>query len=251
MLTQQRFRAVEQQPPVAEPPARLREIDWLIFDLENVLYDATGWWQWMVQQLIRLGLHTDSESLRRVWECDFLVDVQFGRVDFWSQFGRFLQSLGLRRGQIAEMVVSARPRYEHLLQSSRAFPFVARTLQDLKRRRWRLGLAASTALGPPDVAQLLQRLRLTGCFDATLVSLEVGAGGRAGGVLVQLVGQLDTPPHSTAYIGSSPTELAAARIAGALTIGLATPPQSVVHWRIGHFEHLSRVPSFQPLRYAG
>lgn len=251
MLVVHTSRTVTDPAAAVEPPEQMLDIQWLAFDLDNVLYDATGWWRWMVHQLTRFGLHTDADSLRRVWEHDWLRDVQYGRADHWDQFAQFLRTLGLSRGQLGEMLVAARPRYDHLVELSRPYPLLLRTLQGLKSRRWRLALAAATAHNRAEVSRLLDRLRVRGVFDETLLSTEIGPTGLGDGVACRLAERLGLPADQIGFVGSASAELAAARRHSTLTIGLATPAHVPVGWRIEHFEYLSRIPAWQTLRQAG
>ena len=64
---------------VAVRPGQLPcEVRGAMFDMCNVLCDETAWRRWILQLLTHMGLKTRPECLFRVWDRDYLDDVNRG-----------------------------------------------------------------------------------------------------------------------------------------------------------------------------
>src|SRR3981081_3849051 len=72
-------RAAEGDPTSGRAPAQHACVKGLVFDMDDVLYDATLWRRWLLQLLGRLGLKADYHTFYRTWDAEFLADVHRGR----------------------------------------------------------------------------------------------------------------------------------------------------------------------------
>ena len=61
-------------------------ISGLLFDMGDVLYDATVWRRWLIQLLRRFDLHLDYTTLFKSWDRCFLLDVHRGRRPLCDAF---------------------------------------------------------------------------------------------------------------------------------------------------------------------
>src|SRR5262245_36817798 len=79
----------------------------MLFELDNVLYDATSWQRWLWHLLSRLGVQRDFSSFCDILQRGYLVDAQRGSRDFSAAFHSFLVDWGLTAGQIDEVEASS------------------------------------------------------------------------------------------------------------------------------------------------
>ena len=75
----------------------------LLFDLADVIYDASMWQRWLLQLLGRLGLHTHYRAFFRAFETEHLVEVYLGKREYWDALGDYLRAVGMTSGQIDEV----------------------------------------------------------------------------------------------------------------------------------------------------
>src|SRR5687768_3292479 len=82
----------ESRPHPRAGHERLRGVRGLLFDMGDVLYDATLWRRWLLQILARMGVHATYRDFYRVWDHDYLRAVHRGERDYHEAFSAFLQS---------------------------------------------------------------------------------------------------------------------------------------------------------------
>ena len=99
--------------------SQLPKFDGLIFDMGDVLYDATVWRRWLIQLLHRMGLNTRYRSFFKVWEREYLDDVHRGLRDYGEAFQAFLLAAGLSRGHIDEVVAASHARKREIEAGTR------------------------------------------------------------------------------------------------------------------------------------
>src|SRR5690348_9183710 len=109
--------------------ATKRLVRGLLFDMGDVLHDATLWRRWLFQLLGRIGLNARYRTLFRVWDEEFLGDVYRGRREYGEAFHAFLLSLGLSRGQIDEVQAASQARKRELELNVRPLPGVRDTVK--------------------------------------------------------------------------------------------------------------------------
>ena len=67
----------------------------VIFDMADVLYDATLWRRWLLRLVNQLGVPAEYEPFYHAWDHDYLADVHCGRRDYTEAFQTFLLARGL------------------------------------------------------------------------------------------------------------------------------------------------------------
>jgi HAD superfamily hydrolase (TIGR01509 family) len=219
---------------------RLGPIDGLVFDLGDVLYDATEWRRWLLRQLSRVGLHAEYRSFFRLWERDFLDDVHRGARGYADAFAAFLRSAGLSPGQIDEIVAASQVRKRELEAGSRPFPGVRATLERLRSGGLSLaGLSDSESTS----ARLRERLAQLGlgvlpvvissfdlqrtkpdpvCYHAALAALGLRA-------------------DRAAFVGHDAEELAGAAAVGMHPIAFNYDAQAIAVAYIERFDELGQL----------
>src|SRR5262249_39660427 len=111
-----------------------RLVQGFLFDMGDVLYDATAWRRWLLQLLSRMGLHAQYRTLFRIWDDEFLADVHRGRREYTEAFQSFLLSIGLSRAQIDEVQAASQARKRDLEAHVRPLPGVRSTIERLAAR---------------------------------------------------------------------------------------------------------------------
>ena len=164
-------RTVPAETPGSEP-ASLRG---LIFDMADVLYDATVWRRWLLQLLARLGVHADYQAFYTAWDRDYLTEVHCGRREFNEAFQAFLFDRGLTWAQIDEVEAAGRIRREELDRNVRPFPCVTAALRQLAADGLALAVLTNAACPADGLQAKLNRLGLSDLFSAVWSSLDLEA----------------------------------------------------------------------------
>ncbi|MFT7640289.1 MAG: phosphoglycolate phosphatase-like HAD superfamily hydrolase [Pirellulaceae bacterium] len=137
----------------------------IIFDFSGVLYDNSSWRRWLIQQLSRIGVHTQYELFFRLWECDYLPRPKEG-LDYWHSLQKYLLAIGLNSGQAFELTLAAKSRCEQTMRQLRPFPGVAKTLHVLAARGVRMDVVCSCHWSETEVHSRLQRMGLQRFFHS-------------------------------------------------------------------------------------
>ena len=130
-------------PAVDSPPAR--SLRGLVFEMTNVLYDATLWRCNVVRLLVRLGVPATYPTFFELWDHEYLAAVQCGFRQFEEAFQAFLLAKGLAWSQVDEIEAASRVRRKELEACSRPLPGVAATIAALAR----LGLPQAVLTDSP------------------------------------------------------------------------------------------------------
>lgn len=224
---------------------RVAPVAALIFDPGDVLYDATMWRRWLLQQLLRLGLHTHYRTFYRVWERDYLADVHCGSRDFWNALRSYLLEVGLSRGQLDEILVSAQARERQFQAGNRPLPGVPATLAQLASRGIRLACLCNSHCPAAQLVDDLDRLGLADRFEIVLSSFDLGAAMPAVGSYQSALARLRLSADDVAFVGHDSQELAGAATAGLWTIGVNHEPDAQADILLDRFEQLIQAVSYR------
>jgi len=156
------------------PPGTLPgPIAGLLFDMGDVLYDATFWRRWLLRVLSQLGVHTSYRSFFHIWDHDFLDDVYRGRREFCEAFQAFLLSVGLSPGQIDEVEAACQARRSEWERNARLLPGVKPTLAKLHAAGVTMGVLSDSKYPAAVLGERLERLGLGGMFHTVVSSLDL------------------------------------------------------------------------------
>lgn len=194
-----------------------RLVEGLLFDMGDVLYDATGWRRWLLQLLARMGLHTRYRSLFRIWDDEFLDDVHRGRREYGEAFQAFLLSIGLSRGQIDEVQAASLARKRELERHARPLPGVRGTIERLASRGVTLAVLSDSEQNADELGAQLRRLGLGGRFSAVLSSIDIEYTKPSPVCYRAALTAMDLAAEQVAFVGHDGAELAGARAVGLLT----------------------------------
>jgi HAD superfamily hydrolase (TIGR01493 family) len=192
----------------------------LVFDLNNVLYDATVWQRWLLQLLNRFGVHTHFDAFFCVFEHDYLPAVYRGERDFWEALRDFLISVGMSRGRLEEVLAAAHGKHRELWDEVRPFPGVTATLAQLAARGIRLALLANSGAPATQLVERLKRLGISQRFDVVLSSRDLKASKPAHQCYQAVIDALGLPSDAIGFVGHEPVELAGAALAGMVALAL-------------------------------
>jgi phosphoglycolate phosphatase-like HAD superfamily hydrolase len=152
---------------------RLRKVRGVVFEMDDVLYDATAWRRRLWQLLARLGLQAQYRCLFELWDRDFLDAVQRGDRDYDDAFVAFLREAGLASSQVDEVRVAWPTSKQRLEAELRPFPLVRETLERLHGRGLLLAVLCDSDLSGEKVRARLDGLGLGPFFREVVSSLDL------------------------------------------------------------------------------
>ncbi len=190
----------------------------LLFDMDDVLHDATVWRRWLMKLLVRMGVHTTYTCLFRLWDREYLDDVHRGRREFCEAFDSFLRAIGLRRAQIDEIRAACQARIRVLTDTSRALPGVKTTLLRLHESGLALGVAVNTSMTEPEVRRQLERFGVEEVLGAVVSSIDLGRTKPDPACYLTALARMHLRPEQTAFVGHDTVELAGAAAVGMQTV---------------------------------
>ena len=190
----------------------------MLFDMGDVLYDATLWRRWLFQLLGRIGLNAHYRTLYRVWDEEFLDDVHRGRREYSEAFQAFLLSLGLSRGQIDEVQAASLARKRDLERSARPLPGVRDTVERLAARGVKLAVLSDSEQTGDELQTHLARLGLGGRFSPVISSIDLEYTKPSPVCYRAALASMGLHAEEVAFIGHAPAELAGAHAVGLRTV---------------------------------
>ncbi len=201
----------------AQPPRSLRG---LVFEMTNVLHDATLWRREVVKLLARLGIPACYPAFFDDWDREYLSDVQCGFRQFEEAFQAFLLSRGLSWGQIDEIEAATRVRRQELEERVRPLPGVAATLAKLNAQGLPLALLTDSPYPAARLEKELDKLSLSGCFQSVLSSFDLEVTKPDPACYQAAIRALGVPAQELAFVGCDHESLAGAAACGLRTIAV-------------------------------
>lgn len=230
--------AVHGAPPPRGPSQALARTRGLLFDLDDVLYDATLWRRWLAQLLARLGRGTSYPGMFERWDQGYADTVHRGQQSFDDAFQEFLASLGLTRGQVDEVVAATHARRRELAEAARPLPCVRSTLGRLGEAGFALAVLCDAEHSAPAVREQLAQLGLAECFRGVVSSFDLGRTMPDPLCYATALTALGCEAAESAYVGHSKRELAGARRAGLRTIAFNSEPDTPADIHLARFDEL-------------
>ncbi|NUQ64858.1 MAG: HAD family hydrolase [Pirellulales bacterium] len=226
------------------PIGRLsRPLRGLLFDMGDVLHDATLWRRWLLHLLGRMGLHTNYRCFYHIWDRDFLPDVHRGERPFCEALQAFLLSVGLSPAQIDEVQAACQARRRQWEETARPLPGVKPTLARLHAAGYTLGVLSDSEHPSSGLRDQLDRFGLSGLFSAVVSSIDLKQtkphpiGYRTALEAMRLA------PEQAAFVGHDTAELAGAARVGLQTIAFNFDPDAKADVFIARFDELLEVVS--------
>jgi len=219
-------------------PPLLRPVAGLLFDMGDVLYDATVWRRWLLQLLARLGLHTNYRSFYRIWDRDYLRDVHRGRRKFCEAFRTFMLSVGLSRAQIDEVEAACQARRRQLDADARPLPGVKSTITRLHAAGLVLGVLSDSEHTATLLGEQLERFGLVGVFATIVSSIDLDRTKPDPVCYLTALQEMKLRPERVAFVGHDCEELAGAAAVGMQTVAFNFDPDAEADVHITRFEEL-------------
>jgi len=213
----------------------------LLFDMGDVLYDATLWRRWVLQVLRRFGLVTNYQAFFRVWESEYLEPVNLGKADFWETFATFLRSAGLPTTAINEVITAAEPRRRLLQRGLRPLPGVPETCAQLSQAGVRLATISNNEQSSDTLRERLRWCQAGRHFEGVFPSCEIGAVMPDEAAYSAVLEGLNLTVNQVAFVGHDTCELAGAKAAGMRTIAVNNEPDAVADYYLDNFADLTQL----------
>lgn len=227
-----------------------RPVRGLLFDMGDVLHDATLWRRWLLQLLGRIGLRANYRSFFYLWDRDYLADVYRGRRTFCDAFREFLRAAGLASAQIDEVEAACQARRRHWEETARPLPGVRPTLARLHASGYVLGVLSNSDRPAAELREQLQRFGLHMPFAAVVSSLDLGEIKPHPRGYRTALEQMELRAEEVAFVGHDTLELAGAAACGLATIAFNFDADAKADVFIARFEELLDIVSQTQPPYA-
>jgi HAD superfamily hydrolase (TIGR01509 family) len=218
----------------------------LVFDMGDVLIDATAWRRWLLREIAEYGLTPPYRSFFAIWDRDYLDDVHRGTREYGEALRSFLGATGLTDRQIDELLAASVVQKPAMEAETRPFPGVRQTL-------WRLHgdgvpLAVLSDSESPSIAirRRLVQLGIGDCFQAVVSSRDLGFTKPDRRAYTAAANELQLMPAQLAFVGHDAEELLGARRAGMRTVAFNFEPNAAAERYLTRFESLLDVVAGRP-----
>jgi FMN phosphatase YigB (HAD superfamily) len=191
----------------------------VLFDVDDVLYDASSWNRWLVQILTRLSPRSLEADFNEAWQEIFLPSVHRGQQEFHTALAGCLKAIGLTASHIDEIVAASRGQRRHAQGNVRPFAAVRSTLTRLQSAGIGRTVLANCERSTHSLRTQLDRLRLAGLFDQVISSTELAASLTEVAPYSQALKVTKCNASETLFISHQTRALAAAQNAGLRTLG--------------------------------
>jgi HAD superfamily hydrolase (TIGR01509 family) len=213
----------------------------LLFDVGDVLYDATVWRRWFLQLLTRMGFHTHYRAFYCVWDRDYLYDVHCGRRDRWDALRDYLRSIGVGRAFADEIIAAGHARHAHLTETVRPLPGVTTTLARLSAAGLKLGAVNNCCCTAEVLTAELDRLGLKPYLPVIRSSFDSGTAMPDPESYLAALDALGLPAQEVAFVGHDAAELDGARAVGMATVAVNHDPLAQADVHLERFDELPQV----------
>ena len=139
-------------------------LDAILFESDNVLYDASAWWRWFSRLISSHGVYVDHDTLCEIWKRDYLPSTKCG-CGRWQALCDLLESIGIDKASIQEIHLAARPKWREFESGLRPLPGVVQTISQLNARQIKLAVMNTSGRNGAEFADQLARLQMDRCFS--------------------------------------------------------------------------------------
>ncbi len=210
----------------------------IVFDMGDVLYDATWWRRWLLRLVVRMGICTTYRAFFQVWDDDFLVYVHIGSREYGPALADFLQSQGLTRAQIDEVLAASAAKKRELESALRPFPGVRATTSVLAKRGIPMTVLSDSEFTGEELSRKLASIGLDRRFTAVISSRDIGHTKPHRGCYEAACAALGPACNHVFFVGHDAEELSGAHDAGMTTCAFNHDDQVVADIYLRRFEDL-------------
>ncbi len=209
----------------------------LIFDVGDILYDATPWRRWLTNELSTNGIDISYSELVQCWEI-LLVHVYKGQQEYWSRFRELLSQFGLSDLKIVEIERLAKEKGMELSVNRIPMEGVTETLAKLHDRGVRLGALSDTESDCVAVRKNLAKLGIEQYFHAVVTSKDTGFVKPESDAYLAAIVSLGLEKNECAFVGHDYDELLGAKNIQLNSIAFNYEPNAVADVYIAQFSEL-------------
>ena len=213
----------------------------LVFDMADVLYDATLWRRWLLRLVTSLGVRANYASFYRVWDREYLLDVHCARREYNEAFQSFLLANKLSWAQIDEVEAASRIQRQNLELNVRPLPGVIKTIARLSDLGLPLVALADAPYPAARLAERLKRLGLGNRFGTVLSSFDLEAAQPSAQFYQAVLDALGLPAKGLVYVGHDAEHLAGAKAIGMRTVAFNFQRQARADFHLTRFEDLAAI----------
>ena len=217
-----------------------RRFDGLIFDMGDILYDASVWRRWLCGLLNEYGIAIDYPELVERWE-ELLVDVYRGQAPYWERFDRLMVTVGLPEAYHDRVRDLARQKAEEVQTVRSPIDGVPETLESLRSAGVRMAVLSDTESGVAKVSAMLMQLGIREAFDAVVTSAEIGFVKPDPRAFAAALEALELDASRVAFVGHDVDELTGSMDVGLFSVAFNYDPAAPYDVSIERFEELERV----------
>jgi FMN phosphatase YigB (HAD superfamily) len=216
------------------PPLAVRAF---LFEAPGVLYDPTLWQRWLFKLLARMGFHSSYDTFSRAWDAEFAPAAYVGKCSLSAALESFLQSAGLPRVLIAELLLAVNTQRRQLDADEHPLLDVISTLRHLQAEDYAVAVTADCEWNAAGLRDKLDRLGLDVSFAHVTTSLELGCTKPDPSSYLMPATELHLMAGQVVFVGRRPQQIIGARKAGMGTIAVDCP-NCPADWHVGRLSEL-------------
>lgn len=219
--------------PLKKPPIKA-----LIFDVGDILYDASLWRRWLAVELSRfVEPEVTYARLVETWE-RFLVPVYKAKQDYWSAFEAMLSEFGLDEKDHPALIAKAKAKGQAVQVDRAPMPEVPDTLAALHSAGIKLIALSDNESGEAGVRKTLNQLGIEQYFDAVVSSFSIGHVKPEPEAFDYAIEQSGVPKENCGFVAHDIDELEGAQNHNLFAIGYNYHPDAPADVFIENFAQL-------------
>ncbi len=208
----------------------------IIFDMGDILYDASIWRKWLCGKLNEHSIVVDYTGFIQKWE-ELLIDVYEGKANYWNRFTDLLDYYGLPKREQEKLIPLAKQKALDVQKERRLFEGVQDTLKTLKTKA-KLAVLSDNESGELKVRSILNDLDIEDYFASVVTSADIGFAKPNPEAYKITAGKLGLLLENCAFVGHDVDELEGAIDAGLFAIAYNAENDVPAHKKIEHFSEL-------------
>lgn len=212
----------------------------VIFDLGDVLYDASQWRRWLYAQLVGRGCQLHWSEMVAAWE-SHLESVYRGGLAYEAALDTFLSSWLPEREERAAFLRACLLEKAAIESRREPHPEAGKTLARLRAAGIRLAVLTDSESPAAAIWELLDGLGLAGAMDAVVSSCDVGQAKPAQAAYRAALEALGVEASRALFVGHDQDELDGAAATGLQTRSLETTGPTRGHRRLARLADLQEL----------
>lgn len=214
------------------------QIQGVVFEPSDVLYDDSAWRRWLWQLAARMGMSSHYTPFFRVWDCEFQQAVSSGQLDLWTALAHFLRSAGMSGPNIDEVIAASRAKFRRFDQDTRPFPDVRRTVRQLHASGIQIAVMPHARLAAAKIRERLDHIGIGNLVTRVLSTQHDAAPTDLIDWQETLLATLPGSPSRWAFVGRWQAGLDLARRLGLVTVAFNHDADAVADVYLEQFSEL-------------